>query len=174
MNEIVTKVYGSPVGELILGAVEGRLCLCDWVGRKNREEVDRRLRESVGAVFADGSSDVIELAVRELDEYFAGERRGFDIPLLIIGTPFQKKVREALMKIPYGGTASYGEIAHRIGHPQAVRAVANAIGANPLSIFLPCHRVVGADGSMTGYAGGLEAKRRLLDLEKESSEVRET
>ena len=105
-------------------------------------------------------------AVKELDEYFGGARCGFDIPLLLTGTSFQKEVREALTAIPFGETVSYAEIARRIGRPHAVRAVANAIGSNPLSIFIPCHRVVGSDGSLTGYAGGLGAKLRLLELEK--------
>ena len=103
---------------------------------------------------------------RQLDEYFSGGRREFDLPLAAVGTPFQQSVWAELRKIPYGGTAGYGQIAARLGHPTAVRAVGAANGRNPISLLVPCHRVVGADGSLTGYAGGVEAKRWLLDHER--------
>ncbi|MGN1263826.1 MAG: methylated-DNA--[protein]-cysteine S-methyltransferase, partial [Prevotella sp.] len=119
------------------------------------------------AEFEKGTSPVIEQAVEQLDDFFAGKRREFDVPLLFIGTEFQKTVWNELLKIPYGKTVSYGEMARRIGMPKAVRAVANANGANPMSIFAPCHRVIGSDRSLTGYGGGLEAKRKLLELEGE-------
>ena len=103
---------------------------------------------------------------RQLEEYFAGERQEFSIALKMDGTDFQRRVWEALRGIPFGGTTSYGDIARRIGHPRAVRAVGLANGRNPISIIVPCHRVIGADGSLTGYGGGLERKRFLLALEK--------
>ena len=117
------------------------------------------------AEFEEGTSDVIERAAAQLDEYFAGRRRAFDVPLLFVGTDFQKVVWNELLQIPFGQTMSYGEMARRIGMPKAVRAVANANGANAISIFAPCHRVIGSDLSLTGYGGGLEAKRKLLELE---------
>jgi len=104
-------------------------------------------------------------AVAQLDEYFAGRRRTFDLPLAPRGTQFRKLVWRALRAIPYGQTATYGEIARAIGQPQASRAIGGANHHNPLAIVIPCHRVIGADGSMTGYGGGLERKRMLLDLE---------
>ena len=104
-------------------------------------------------------------AVAQLDEYFAGQRSVFDVPLLFLGTDFQKRVWRELLDIPYGTTVSYVEMARRIGMPKAVRAVANANGANIISIFAPCHRVIGSNHSLTGYRGGLEAKRALLALE---------
>ena len=100
-----------------------------------------------------------------MDEYFAGKRRNFTIPLLFVGTDFQKKVWNKLLEIPYGKTVSYGELARMIDMPKAVRAVANANGANAISILAPCHRVIGSDRSLTGYGGGLAAKKLLLDLE---------
>ena len=109
-------------------------------------------------------------AFRQLQEYFAGERREFSLPYALHGTEFQKKVWAALAAIPYGQTRSYRDIAAAVGNPKAVRAVGAANGKNPLWIILPCHRVVGADGSLTGYAGGLEMKKRLLELEKTSLE----
>lgn len=102
------------------------------------------------------------MAVAQLDEYFRGARREFDVPLLHVGTDFQKRVWRSLMTIPYGVTVSYGEMARRIGSPRSVRALANANGANPISILVPCHRVIGSGGSLTGYGGGLDAKNYLL------------
>ena len=106
-------------------------------------------------------------AVRQLDAYFAGRLRQFDLPLATGGTAFQQRVWRALRDIPYGETVSYGELARHIERPAAVRAVGAANGQNPISIVIPCHRVIGADGSLTGYGGGLERKRHLLDLEAE-------
>ena len=108
---------------------------------------------------------LIKAAHRQLAEYLAGSRRVFDLPLSPQGTPFQKTVWTQLLKIPYGETASYGEIARMAGNPKACRAVGMANNRNPISIFIPCHRVIGADGSLTGYGGGLEIKRFLLELE---------
>lgn len=119
----------------------------------------------LGAEIVDSTSPVIELSVAQLDEYFSGKRHDFDIPLLFAGTDFQKMVWNALLDIPYGMTVSYSEMARRIGRPEAVRAVANANGANAISIFAPCHRVIGSDRTLTGYGGGLDAKEYLLKLE---------
>ena len=123
------------------------------------------LKRILRAEFEEGTSEVIEQALLQLDEFFAGKRREFDVPLLFVGTDFQKTVWNELLKIPFGKTISYGEMAQRIGLPKAVRAVANANGANSMSIFAPCHRVIGSDRSLTGYGGGLAAKQMLLELE---------
>lgn len=109
-----------------------------------------------------------QVVVRQLNEYFAGRRRHFDVPLEPTGTPFQRAVWHELMQIPYGASTSYGEIARRVGHPLASRAVGRANGANPWPIVVPCHRVIGANHSLTGFGGGLEIKRRLLLLEAEA------
>lgn len=167
--EIVVKEYDAPCGRLVLGAFANRLCLCDWVHGKHREQNEQRLRRILSADFHTGTSPLLDAAALQLDEYFAGQRRRFDIPLLLIGTEFQKKVWQALLEIPYGATISYGELASRIGMPHAVRAVANANGANAISIFAPCHRVIGSDNSLTGYAGGLPAKQYLLGLEQKNN-----
>lgn len=164
-NIIQTKIYESPCGTLLLGAFDDRLCLCDWQVEKHRDKVDKRLQKILDAKFAEGSSAVLEKAVHQLDEYFAGTRRDFDVPLLFVGTDFQKAVWNDLLDIPYGETVSYGEMARRLGKPKYVRAVANANGANAISIFAPCHRVIGKDSSLTGYGGGLDAKRYLLAIE---------
>ena len=112
------------------------------------------------------SPHALAFARVQLEEYFAGARQAFELPLHPLGTPFQLGVWDELARIPYGGTISYGELARRIGQPQAMRAVGAANGRNPLPIVLPCHRVIGADGSLTGFGGGLPTKRALLDLEQ--------
>jgi methylated-DNA-[protein]-cysteine S-methyltransferase len=105
-------------------------------------------------------------AVEQLAEYFAGDRRLFDVPLRLEGTPFQQRVWRELVRIPFGRTITYAELARRVGNPSASRAVGNANGRNPISIIVPCHRVIGADGRLTGYAGGVDIKRRLLEWEQ--------
>ncbi len=164
-NVVRTRRYESTCGTLTLGSFGDKLCLCDWQTGKHRDNVCRRLKRMLHADLEDWASDAIEEAVRQLDEYFAGKRKAFSVPLLFVGTDFQKAVWSELLTIPFGETVSYGEMARRIGVPKAVRAVANANGANPLSIFAPCHRVIGSDHSLTGYGGGIEAKRKLLELE---------
>ena len=165
-HHIIVQRYVSPCGELLLGAFEGRLCLCDWQTEKHSGLVDRRLMHLLHADMQEETCEVIATAAQQLDEYFAGKRKTFDVPLLFVGTDFQKKVWNDLLHIPYGETISYGGLAMRIGMPKAVRAVANANGANAISIFVPCHRVIGSDKSLTGYGGGLEAKKYLLNLEQ--------
>lgn len=169
MNErsiIKTMCYKTPCGILKLGSLDSQLCLCDWQVEKHSTHVDNRLRRILHAEFEEGTSGVMVEAARQLDEFFAGQRSVFDVPLLFAGTAFQQAVWRDLLHIPYGHTISYGEMAERIGMPRAVRAVANANGANAISIFVPCHRVIGSDHSLTGYGGGLEAKRWLLALEQ--------
>ncbi len=165
---IRTLRYHSPCGEMLLGAAGDRLCLCNWAQELHPERVEQRLRTLLKAQFEDCGHilpEVLQRTVRELDEYFRGERMDFDIPLLLAGSDFQKRVWQQLPRIPYGQTASYGELAAAIGSPRSVRAVANANGANAISIILPCHRIIGSDGRLTGYGGGLRAKQYLLDLE---------
>ncbi len=164
-RQIITRLYEAPCGTLRLGSIEDCLCLCDWV-RSEKHRDDIRLCRMFDAELVEGTSDVIEKAVAELEEYFAVKRREFDIPLRFAGTDFQKRVWNALLSVPYGNTVSYGQMARDIGMSKAVRAVANANGANPISIFVPCHRVIGSDHTLTGYAGGLAAKEYLLKLEK--------
>lgn len=165
-NKIITRKYQSPCGTLVLGSFDNKLCLCDWQTEKHREHVNNRLRRLLDAEFSDGTSAIIDRAISQLDEYFDGKRQNFDIPLLFVGTDFQKNVWDALLTIPFGKTVSYREIAYMIGKPKAVRAVANANGANSISIFAPCHRVIGSDHTLTGYGGGLPTKEYLLKLEK--------
>lgn len=116
--------------------------------------------------FVEQNDEVLEKTRKQLDEYLNGNRKEFDIPLLMVGTDFQRRVWKALMRVPYGATSTYGQIAEAIGSPRAVRAVGNANKANPVSIIVPCHRVIGSDGELVGYGGGLSLKKWLLRLEQ--------
>ena len=144
----------TPIGDLLLVAdSDGALTAVHLPGRHG----------STAGMQRDDA--LLEPARRQLTEYFAGERTTFDLPLRPTGAPFQLRVWERLATIPYGETTSYGEIAAELGQPTASRAVGAANGRNPIAIVVPCHRVIGANGSLTGYAGGLDQKRALLDLE---------
>jgi len=165
VKTIVIQQYNAPCGKLRLGSVDNRLCLCDWAEGWHRQATENRLKRLLKARFVEQPSEVIDRTIQQLDEYFRRERTTFDLPLVFSGSEFQQRVWAELQRIPYGTTTSYGEMARRIGMPKAVRAVANANGANPISIIVPCHRVIGSDGSLTGYGGGLETKRFLLELE---------
>jgi methylated-DNA-[protein]-cysteine S-methyltransferase len=154
----VYTVIDSPVGKLTLVATDDGVAAVLW-------ENDRAGRVPLRLDAEAGAHPVLVEAARQLEEYFAGRRRAFSLRLDAGGTPFQRKVWNALLTIPFGETRTYGEIARQIGHPRAVRAVGAANSRNPLSIVAPCHRVVGATGRLTGFAGGLENKARLLALE---------
>lgn len=162
MNKIDVTFYKSPFGPMLLGSYMGKLCLADWQDRKNRKTIDRKIQKALKAEYSEQGSEVVDQTIKQLDAYFTCKRIVFDIPLLLIGTEFQRSVWEALMEIPYGKTSSYQELSQSIGNEKAVRAVANANGANAISIIVPCHRIIGSDGSLTGYAGGLEIKKKLL------------
>jgi methylated-DNA-[protein]-cysteine S-methyltransferase len=155
-------VYESPIGPLtVVGGPAGLRGLF-FPGRA------RNLRES------DHRPEQLKEAVEQLEEYFAGERQGFELKLDIHGTVFQRSVWRQLLEIPYGTTTSYGEVARRIGRPGEAREVGWAVGRTPVPIIVPCHRVVGADGALTGYGGGLPRKRVLLDLESRAAAGLET
>ena len=165
MKQINIQYYKTSVGELLLGSFEDKLCLLDYRYRKMRNAVDKRIRTAAKANYVEQSDEVIETAKQQIDEYLTGNRTTFDIPLIMFGTDFQKRVWKALIKVPYGATSSYLQLAKSINNEKAVRAVATANGANAMSIIIPCHRIIGSDGSLVGYAGGLPAKKRLLSLE---------
>jgi methylated-DNA-[protein]-cysteine S-methyltransferase len=154
----VSKTVRSPVGVLTLIASGDGLAAILW-------ENDRPGRVRLDVVAEDPKHPILVATERQLAEYFAGRRKGFDLRLDFAGTEFQKKVWRALLTIPFGETRSYAQIAKQIGHPKAVRAVGAANGRNPISIVAPCHRVIGSSGALTGFAGGLGVKAQLLRLE---------
>ena len=164
-NVIEFQYYQSPCGELVLYSHGGRLCMCNWAQSHDTSSASLMMRSELQADFQEKSSAVIRQAMKQLDAYFERRRRELKLPLLLLGTEFQKRVWTALPDIPYGHTITYGELARRLGIPTATRAVANACGENVLSLFLPCHRVLGKGGDLYGYSGGLDVKRYLLDLE---------
>lgn len=165
MNVIYTSSYQSPVGELLIGALDDQLVLCDWRYRKMRSSIDQRIIKATDAEYKDEHHPLIEETVRQLSSYFACELKQFDLPLNPIGTDFQKQVWQELLRISYGDTISYAQLSDRMNHKEAIRAIASANGANAISIIIPCHRVIGSNGDLVGYAGGLPAKKRLLKLE---------
>ncbi|ARP88121.1 methylated-DNA--[protein]-cysteine S-methyltransferase [Bordetella genomosp. 9] len=162
----VYKTVQTPVGKLTLVARAAKLVAILW-------ENDKPGRVRLGPMREDPRDATLLETERQLREYFAGERVCFDLPLDFCGTEFQKRVWQALLEIPYGETRSYRDIALRIGHATAVRAVGAANGRNPISIVAPCHRVVGASGGLTGFAGGLPAKAALLALEGAGTTARD-
>jgi methylated-DNA-[protein]-cysteine S-methyltransferase len=153
------KTMASPVGTLTLVASDKGLTAILW-------ENDDPNRVRLGTMVTNDSHPILVEAERQLIDYFAGRRTAFTLPLAFEGTSFQQEVWAALLTIPFGETRSYGEIAHQIGRPSASRAVGAANGRNPISIIAPCHRVIGANGTLTGFAGGLEAKAWLLEMER--------
>jgi AraC family transcriptional regulator of adaptative response/methylated-DNA-[protein]-cysteine methyltransferase len=155
----------TPLGPMLAASVGEGICLLEFKDRRMLPRELTAIQRHFGGRIVPGGSPHLEQLEEELAEYFEGRRRSFDVPLCAPGSPFQKSVWSALLEIPYGETRSYKAQAEAIGQPQAVRAVARANGMNRIAIVIPCHRVIGADGSLTGYGGGLERKRFLLELE---------
>jgi methylated-DNA-[protein]-cysteine S-methyltransferase len=152
---IVVRAHASPIGRLLLAARGDRLVAVHLPGSAGPPPVG-----------AEGASPILDQTARQLDAYFAGTRTAFDLPLGPEGSAFQRAVWDALLTVPFGETASYGAIARAIGRPSASRAVGAANGRNPIAIIIPCHRVIGAAGALTGYGGGLPTKQFLLRLER--------
>jgi len=162
---IYTRFLHTPYGEILLGSFNDQLCLCDWRYRSRREAIDKRIQNFLKAEYRPGRSEVNNQAADQLQEYFLKTRNTFSVPLLFAGSDFQVQVWQQLLQLPYGTTISYAGLSERLGNPGAVRAVAAANGANALSILVPCHRVLGSNGELTGYAGGTHTKQKLLALE---------
>jgi len=152
--------YSSPIGPLLVAAENGYITEISFMDADTRA----KFRDSSPDIGKD-PSPITDLCIKELDDYFAGKLQHFTTPIKLSSTPFRMQVWEALMTIPYGKTVSYKELAVMIGNPKAIRAVGGANHNNPISIIVPCHRVIGADGTLTGYGGGLNNKAFLLDLE---------
>ncbi|MDP6625721.1 MAG: methylated-DNA--[protein]-cysteine S-methyltransferase [Nitrospinota bacterium] len=169
MNQINIQYYKTKIGELILGSFDGKLCMLDYRYRKMRKAVDDRIKKGLNANFVEHDDEILEKTREQLDEYLNGERKEFDIPLLLVGTDFQRSVWAALMKVPFGTTSTYLQIAKNINNEKAVRAVASANAANSISIIVPCHRIIGSNGELVGYGGGLAVKKRLLKLEQKNT-----
>ena len=167
-NIIQIHYYHSPVGELVLGDFNNQLCLCDWRYRKMRYEVDNRILKGLQAEFVEELTPLLTETQNQLQAYFDKKSETFDLPLLFVGTDFQQTVWKALQQIDYGKTQTYLGLSKQLNNPKAIRAVASANGANAISIIIPCHRIIGSNQELVGYAGGLSAKKKLLALEQGS------
>ncbi len=167
MALIQIQYHNTRIGEFVLGTYRGKVCLLDYRNRKAREAVDNRIKKGLGAQFCEQGNELLRETRQQIDEYLVGRRTEFELPMILTGTQFQKNVWKKLQKVPYGNTASYLHLANSINHQRAVRAVANAVAANALALIVPCHRIIGSNGKLTGYAGGLFAKQFLLALESE-------
>ena len=169
MNTVNIQYYKTKIGELILGSFENKLCILDFRYRRMRNTVDKRIQSGLNAEFFEKDNEVLKETKKQIDEYLSGERTEFEIPILMIGSDFQKQVWQKLMNVKYGETASYSDLAKRINNEKAVRAVASANGANSIGLIIPCHRIIESNGGLGGYGGGLLVKKRLLKIESKST-----
>lgn len=164
----VTTRIDTPIGEMVAAATDTHLLMFEFERRTMYQEQIERVERAVQRKLEPGESPIFDLLRTQMDEYFRGDRREFGLPLDVPGTEFQMRVWSALQRIPCGTTTSYARLAESIGSPSAVRAVARANGDNRLAIIIPCHRVIGSDGQLVGYGGGLWRKKKLLELEGRS------
>ena len=164
---IFSSIIETPLGQMFACANHEGVCLLEFTERENLEKQKTALQKSLKAEIVSGSNRELKQLQKQLKEYFEGQRIKFDLPIVMTGTPFQEKVWKALIEIPFGKTMTYQSLTNQLGNPKAIRAVAGANGANKMAIIIPCHRVIGSDGSLTGYAGGIWRKQWLLEHESE-------
>lgn len=165
MNKINIIYHKSSIGELILGSFENKVCMVDFRYRKMRKSIDNRLQSGLNAIYTEEENNILKSLKLQIDEYLNSKRKVFDVEIVTVGTDFQKQVWNELLKIQYGETSSYLDLAKRINNEKAVRAVASANGANSIGLIIPCHRVIESKGGLGGYAGGLANKKKLLKME---------
>jgi AraC family transcriptional regulator of adaptative response/methylated-DNA-[protein]-cysteine methyltransferase len=166
---ISLKRIDTPLGRMCVGATDKGVCLFDFQYRRSINPIMERIETYAKDKFKETDHELFGVVEQQVNEYFLGTRKEFDIPLYILGSSFQKSVWHTLLQIPYGETRSYKQLAIELGNEKAVRAIAGANGDNGLAVIVPCHRIIGEDGNLTGYSGGLQRKRWLLDLEMKYS-----
>lgn len=171
MNEVTFTDFESPLGPMIAGATDQGVCFLEWHDRGGIDRIKARVEKRYKCELVAGSNTHLKKLGRELTSYFKGKLSEFTVPIDVTGTAFEQKVWNQLLKIPYGETRSYGQMAKFLGKPGASRAVGRANGANYLSILIPCHRVIEANGKLRGYGGGLWRKKYLLELEAGGSQL---
>lgn len=164
-NQINISYQKTKIGEMIFGSLGHKICILDFRYRKLRNALNEKIKKNLGKEFVENESGVIKIAKQQLEGYLEGKRKIFDLPLLLVGTDFQKQVWRELLKIKYGAVISYSNLAKKIENEKAVRAVASANGANSIGIVIPCHRVISSNGDLGGYGGGISVKKKLLQLE---------
>jgi AraC family transcriptional regulator of adaptative response/methylated-DNA-[protein]-cysteine methyltransferase len=165
-DAVLTTTLDTRMGPLLAGAIDAGICLLEFADPLRQKAQLADVRRHFGDAIQPGRHELTDRLAEELAEYFGGTRREFSVPLVLAGTPFQRRVWEQLRKIPYGETRSYADIARAVGSPAAVRAVGAANGRNRIAIVIPCHRVINKGGALGGYGGGLDRKQFLLDLER--------
>lgn len=170
---ITMTTFDTPLGPMLAGATIEGICILEFKNRIRLEKEIADLQKLLDATVVFGKTGHLELVEKELNEYFAGKRKIFSVPLHMPGNEFAKSVWKALQEIPYGKTCSYKDQADRMNNPKAIRAIASTNGRNRLAIIIPCHRVIGSNGSMTGYAAGVDKKKWLLKFERENSAIPE-
>lgn len=166
---IYLKHIDTPLGKMRIGATDEGICLFDFQYRKSIDTIMARIERLAGDKFSEGEHPHFQMLESQIGEYFSGARKDFDVPLHLLGTPFQKSVWIGLQQIPYGETRSYKQQSIFLGNEKAIRAVAGANGENGIAIIVPCHRVIGDNGSLVGYGGGLQRKKWLLEHERKYS-----
>lgn len=166
---LVSKIIGTPLGSLIAAASKDGICLFDYTDRLRYDAVIGRVEKEQGASLQLGEHALLSELEKQVADYFAGRRQQFDLPFIFSGTPFQQKVWHALMEIPFGEIHTYKKLSLTLGDEKAIRAVAKAVGENALAVVCPCHRIVGSGGELTGYSGGIDRKKWLLDHEAKIS-----
>ena len=169
-KQIEIQYHKTNVGEFVIGSIEHSICLLDYRWRKSRSSIDRRLKSKFNATFIEQNNSLLEKVKNQIDRYLNADLKKFEFPMSLAGSDFQKSVWKSLKTIPYGETRSYLQLTEILGiSGHSVRAVANANSANAIALAIPCHRIIGSDGSLVGYAGGLQTKNRLLGIEKRNS-----
>ena len=163
---IYSATISTPLGEMFAFSLEEGICLVEFTDRKNLDMEINQLKKQLNAVIIEGQNKHLEILHQQLNEFFEGKRKDFSVSLITIGTEFQRKTWNQLQDIPFGATCSYKEQSNNLGSPGAIRAVAHANALNKIAIVIPCHRVIGGNGSLTGYSGGLWRKKWLLEFEK--------
>jgi AraC family transcriptional regulator of adaptative response/methylated-DNA-[protein]-cysteine methyltransferase len=171
---IITKTIITPIGKLLCGVFDDKICLLEFADPERLSSQIKKLENMLKTNISEGENELFYQVEQQLSEYFNGKRKEFSLPIVTVGSDFQKKVWAELLKIPYGETRSYSEQSLAVGNIKSIRAVAAANGANRIAILIPCHRVIGKNGALIGFGGGLENKKILLELEQKYINTKNT
>jgi methylated-DNA-[protein]-cysteine S-methyltransferase len=165
-KQINIQFHKTKYAEFILGSYDNKLCLLDYKYRKMRQALDNKIRKMLNAEFTEKDDDILCKTKTQINEYFMGERTTFDIPLLMVGTEFEKDVWRSLLKVPYGQTATYSDLVSNSNNINILKSISKANGLNSIALIVPCHRIIDDNGDLVGYGGGLPLKLKLLNLEQ--------